>query len=681
MSEDRRLAAIMFTDIVGYTALMGSDEEQAFKILKINREIHNTVLKRHNGTLIKEMGDGILACFSSNSDAVRCAIEIQQEAISENIKLRIGIHEGEMVFAGDDVLGDGVNVASRLEELAEEGCINISGAVYKDVKNKTGITAEFIEEKTLKNVDEPVKVYRVWCKEGKEEKKEDKLPGKDKSKTVYYLLAGIVIIIIAAIFILYYLPEQRVNQSSIENLAKKPISIAVLPFDNLSGDPDQEMMCDGLTEEIIHYLSTIKVFDKVISRSSVMTFKNSEKTIPEIANLLNVNFILEGSYRQSGDRLRITAQLIDATSDSHLWTEIYERPVGDIFDIQSDIAKKIANNLKVEISSGENAQITRKPTENFEAYNLYLRGRFFWHRRMEEDLNKSIHYFNQSLELDSTYALAYAGLADSYFIMAWWGWYPKNEGFNKGKELALKALSINNDISEAHATLGGIAAWHEWNWEEAEKEIKTAITLNPNNATAFQYYSELLDILGKDNEARDQINIALKLNPNSYTMNDLSAMYYYHNTEYQKANEESKKALEINIYSRTMLRILKSYVKVGFNQEAVEHVKNIVSIDDSINNNDLLDGIYQKSGMTGIITWFINWMLLNEQEGNYNIPSVNYYAASLYAIIGDAQNAIEYLEKGMEIGDNNMPRINNNQDFDLIRTDPRFISLLRKMRL
>jgi TolB-like protein/class 3 adenylate cyclase len=679
MREDRRLAAIMFTDIVGYTKLMGTDEDQAFKILSINREIHNTFLARHNGTLIKEMGDGILASFYTASDAVRCAIEIQQESKTENIKLRIGIHEGEMVFAGDDVLGDGVNVASRLEELAEEGCINISGAVYKDVKNKTGISAKFIEEKTLKNIDEPVKVYRVWCQQGKEEKKEDKSAGKDKNKTTYYLLASITIIIIATIFVLYYMPKQRINQYSLENLAEKPISIAVLPFNNLSGDPDQDFMCDGLTEEIIHYLSVIKEFDKVISRSSVMTFKDSDKTIPEIASLLNVNFILEGSYRQSGDRLRITAQLIEASNDNHLWTEIYEQPMGDIFDIQSDIAKKIASNLKGELSVGENEQLKKKPTDNLEAYNLYLKGRHFWHQRTEEDLKKSVYYFNLAIQLDSTYTLAYAGLADTYYIMAWWGWYPAHDGYSKAKDYALKALSVDNSALEVHVTLGGISAYHDYNWEDAEKKFKLAISLIPKYATAYQEYSELLDILKRNEEAREQINISLKLNPHSYIMNHLSAILYYHNADYKKAIEWSEKALAISTNNVPMLLILKCYVKLGMNNEAVEHIRNIISVDASSNNYELVNKMYQKSGIEGVIYWFINWILLNESKENFMIS--NYWIASLYAIIGDSGKAVEYLEKGFDLREGNLPKINNNPDFEILKTDPKFTALLTKMQL
>ena len=252
---------------------------------------------------------------------------------------------------------------------------------------------------------------------------------------------------------------------------------------------------------------------------------------------------------------------------------------------------------------------------------------------------------------------------------------------NKGREYALKALSINNNIAEAHATLGAIAAWHEWKWEDAEKELKQAISLNPNYATAYQWYSDLLDVLGKNKEAREQINQALKLNPHSFVANVLSAWYYYNNADYEKTIEESMKVLEIANYNASMLTILKCYVKLGMNKEAIAYLKNIVSVDTSSNYHEILDEIYQKSGIEGSINWFIDWMLFNETEQYFSIYSINYVIASLYAIIGDSQKAIEYLEKGFEIGEGAMPRINNNPDFNIVKTDPKFISLLKKMRL
>jgi class 3 adenylate cyclase len=257
MPEDRRLAAIMFTDIVGYTALMGSDEDKAFKVLRKNREIQRPIIKKYRGEWLKEMGDGILASFHTASDAVRCAGEIQHAVKKEGIALRIGIHEGEVVFEGGDVLGDGVNVASRLEEMAEEGAINISGAVYKDIKNKAGITAEFIEEKSLKNVEDPVKVYRVKCEEPEVEVLDEKPSEKKMNKLPYYIIGGLIIVI-AAILIWQFLPEKEsvtvLEDTEIDKIDK---SIAVLPFRNDSPDQENEYFCNGMMEEILDKLHKI----------------------------------------------------------------------------------------------------------------------------------------------------------------------------------------------------------------------------------------------------------------------------------------------------------------------------------------------------------------------------------------------------------------------------------------
>ena len=277
MPEDRRLAAIMFTDIVGYTKLMGSDEDKAFDMLARNHTMHETLIKKHNGMLIKEIGDGTLASFPLASNAVRCAIDIQKEAKSLKIPLKIGIHEGEMVLAGSDILGDSVNIASRLQESAEEGCINISGSVYKDIKNKSDIQTKFIEEKSFKNVDDPIKVYKVCCEEVEIENKPEISPNKET-----------------------------------EN------SIAVLPFVNMSDDLAQEYFCDGMTEEIINALSHVESL-KVIARTSAFMFKGKPKDMREIGKKLDVETLLEGSVRKAGNRLRITAQLIKVSDGSHLW--------------------------------------------------------------------------------------------------------------------------------------------------------------------------------------------------------------------------------------------------------------------------------------------------------------------------------------------------------------------------
>ena len=486
MPEDRRLAAIMFTDIVGYTALMGKDEDKAFQLLRKNRDLQRPLIKKYRGEWLKEMGDGILASFHTASDAVRCAGEIQNAAKKAGIPLRIGIHEGEVVFEGGDVLGDGVNVASRLEELAEEGCINISGAVYKDIRNKAGISAEFIEEKTLKNVEEPVKVYKVLCEETENIKEKVESPHEPR----------------------------------------KP-SIAVLPFVNMSDDPAQEYFCDGMTEEIINALSHVESL-KVIARTSAFMFKGKQEDIREIGKKLDVETMLEGSVRKAGNRLRITAQLVKVADGSHIWSDAYNRELEDVFEIQEEISMAIVDNLKVKLLGKEKAAIVKRYTEDLEVYNLYLKGRYYTHMLTAEGEKEAIEYFEQSIQKDTHYALAYVGLAYVPLISAWFGNTPPHEGFPKAKEYVKKALEIDNTLGDAHATLGNINMYYDWDWIAAEREFKRALQLNPNSADIHLWYSFFLTFTKCHDEAIKEAKIAVELDPLSCFINaELGSIYLY----------------------------------------------------------------------------------------------------------------------------------------------------------
>ena len=414
MPEDRRLAAIMFTDIVGYTALMGSDEDKAFRVLRKNREIQRPIIKKYHGEWLKEMGDGILASFNTASDAVRCAGEIQQAAKKEGIGLRIGIHEGEVVFEGSDVLGDGVNVASRLEELAEEGTINISGAVYKDIKNKAGIVAEFIEDKELKNVEEPIKVYRVKYEEMPQEVVNEKTSNSQINKPLLYIIGGLTVIIIV-ILIWQFLPAKK-SFSERTDIGDK--SIAVLPFTNDSPDEENEYFCNGMMEDILTNLQKISDL-KVKSRTDVEQYRNIPKTIAAMGEELGVAYILEGSVRKASDNLRITAQLIDVQTGDHLWANTYDGKYTDeIFKFQSDVAEMVASSLKAVITPEEEKSIGKAPTMDIKAYDFVKRG---WSNLVkyqntynEEYSRKSIGLFKKAIEFDSTYIEAYPVLISLY---------------------------------------------------------------------------------------------------------------------------------------------------------------------------------------------------------------------------------------------------------------------------
>jgi TolB-like protein/class 3 adenylate cyclase/Tfp pilus assembly protein PilF len=445
MPEDRRLAAIMFTDIVGYSKLMGEDEDKAFKILRKNREIQRPIIKKYHGEWLKEMGDGILASFHTSSDAVRCAGEIQQAAKKEGIGLRIGIHEGEVVFEGGDVLGDGVNVASRLEELAEEGAINISGSVYKDIKNKAGITAEFIEEKTLKNVDEPVKVYQVKCKEPDEELLDEKPSMRKKNKLLLYTIGGLTVVIIG-IIIWQFLPVEKIE---FEKTAIVDKSIAVKPFTNDSPDEENEYFCNGMMEDILTNLQRISDL-KVKSRTDVEQYRDNKKTIATMGAELGVAYILEGSVRKAGDNLRITAQLIDVKTGDHLWASTYDGKYTDeIFKFQSEVAEMVASSLKAVITPIEEERLEKKPTTETIAYDYLIRGRDeiynFWRTRDIRQLKLAHKLIDKALEIDSQYLDAIAIKGNAYIA---------DKNYDSAYLYARRLLEIDSKSAEGYYLMG-----------------------------------------------------------------------------------------------------------------------------------------------------------------------------------------------------------------------------------
>lgn len=498
---------------------------------------------------------------------------------------------------------------------------------------------------------------------------------------------SIVIILLSILIYNLYQKYQDYNSSEIPPLESNENSIAIIPFKNLSKLEEDKFFTLGVTTSLQSQLNTIKGI-KVISEKCMEKYADTIMTPSEIANEIGVTYLLNGTVQKHKDSIRVITHVINAKDDNQLKSMVFIEKFDHLLALQSNIAKQVALELNIKLSPAELEKIEKVPTDNLEAYKTYLKGRFFWHRRTEEDLNKSIYYFNQALELDSTYALAYAGLADAYFIMGWWRWLPKNKGFTKGREYAQKALSIDNTNAEAHATLGAIITWDEWKWKEAEKELKMAISLNPNYTTGHQYYHELLNVLGRNKEAQIQINIALELNPYSLIINRQTAYSYYNNLNYKKAVEGFHKAIDLGNGNDLLVRfdklgIIKCYINLGWNELAKESIKNFISTDPSIDHK-VLDEIYIKSGIDGLMIWFVNWILVNKSEkylGNLTIVTINSNIAYFYARTGDLQNALKYLEKAFKHGETGILFINGSSDFNSIRTEPRFIALLKKMGL
>jgi tetratricopeptide (TPR) repeat protein len=400
----------------------------------------------------------------------------------------------------------------------------------------------------------------------------------------------------------------------------------------------------------------------------------------EIGKELGVNYLVEGSAQTHADSVRIIAQLIDAKTDKHVWSDNFDFELKQVFQVQSNISAKIAKELKTVISPDAINQINKNSTKNFEAYNLYLKGRFFWHRRTEADLKNSIHYFEQAIALDSTYSMAYSGLADSYFVMPW---YMKEKDwdtmFRIAKEYTEKALSLDTNNAEAHATLGGLLCFKDWNWEASEKELKLAIKLNPNYATAHQYYAELLEILGRAKEARREIDLALQLNPNSYIMTMISARLYMNEGLFEKAITEAKIAKELNMFKKRGT-IMSCYTYLGKDDEAFKEWEEWqkTNPNPNIELNKGLREAFENSGIKGFWKYYAQYLL---KTGIIDADKSPVLIAHNLAYLGETEKALELLELACEQRHLRINRIKYAYDFKNLRNEPRFLAILNKLNL
>jgi adenylate cyclase len=433
----------MFTDIVGYTALMGRDEQMALAMLKKNREVQKPVIEEFDGKYIKELGDGIMASFNSVSDAVNAAVKIQKISNAEKaFQLRIGIHLGEVVFENEDVFGDGVNIASRIQAISNPGSIFISESVNNNISNKNEIRSRFVKQEILKNVKEPIRIYEVVGSFADEHSQ-------------------------SAVMAPF--------QKSLEN------SIAVLPLLNLSNDGEQEYFCDGISEEIMNALAQLKNL-RVMARTSAFSFKGKNLDGREIGKLLNVKTLLEGSVRKSGNRVRIITQLINVDDGSQLWSNRYDHELKDIFTIQEDIAQQVATSLKGFLTSEEKVFI-RRPETIIEAYEYFLKGRQFFHRLL---LNEAEEMFKKAIELDTEYSLAYTGVADLHSWRYEWEGGKKSD-LEIAEKNSITALSLAPNMAESHLSRGYVLSLGK-RYDEAEQEFGEAIKLNSNSFDAYYFY-------------------------------------------------------------------------------------------------------------------------------------------------------------------------------------------------
>ncbi len=546
MDQNRQLAAIMFTDIIGYTAIMSADEKNALEVLDKNRQIHLPLFEKYHGTKIKEMGDGTLAIFSTASDAVMCAKEIQEQISNEPVlKLRIGIHLAEIVVSDEDVFGDGVNIASRIENIAPSQGIYISDPVFNSIRNSREFETCYLGEVRFKNSDSDTKIYAV---------RTDSLPLPDKS---YFkkmkgeinknksndrqikLFAGILIFI----FLMLSLYQFDVfNVKTIFGPTENGKTIVVLPFENLSGNEEEDYLSLGITEDIVNQLLKIKDL-KVIDRSNLRKYVYHDKTFGQIGKELDVSNLLIGSVNKGSGQIRITAKLIDATTEEAVWTNVYNKPFKDIFQILTQVAVSIANELQAEVTTEEVERIKREPTINFTAYDLYLKGKEYYSRYTESENTSAINLYRQALAIDPEFTLAHAGLSDAFSQLAQKS-NIKDPWLDSAYQHA-KFVKQNDPANSSGYKSMGLYFSIQGNTVRAIEEFKQAVDIDRNieaviNLSRLYYRSGLL------NQALEILTEAQWYNPMEADLWFNFGATYYRFSEFDQANYYLEKALSIN---------------------------------------------------------------------------------------------------------------------------------------
>ncbi len=576
---ERKLTAILYADVAGYSRLTGEDEEGTHRTLSAYLDAITHSIERHNGKVLHYAGDAVLAEFASVVHALTCATNIQADVKKRNenlaeerkLQFRIGVNLGDVIVDRNEIYGDGVNIAARLESLAEPGGICISRPVFDQVRNKLEVGYEFLGEQSVKNIAAPVEVYKVRL----EPEAAGTVIGKRLGAGPWRrsaLVAGVVLLVGVAVAVWM---RPGAPPAEAPSLPDKP-SIAVLPFDNLSGDPEQDYFSDGMTDDLITDLSKVSGLF-VIARNSVFTYKDRAVKVRQVAKELGVRYVLEGSVRRAGDQVRINAQLIDATTGGHLWAERYDGSITDVFALQDKVTAKIVSALAVNLTATEKTQVARMPTQNLEAYDYYLRGNsdfWVWSSQGRRD---ALSLYQKAITLDPTFADAYAGIADA--AAAAWRWgeddvLPAPVARKRAYEAASRALALDPHNAKAYSVLG-LLQMADSRHDEAIASAQKSISLDPNNADAYTYLATVLTFAGRHAEALAAMETAFRLNPKppAHFYGDLGWVLF-HNRQYEKAIGPLEKALEAGVELFGTLAM--TYAQLGRLDEARAMVDKIL---------------------------------------------------------------------------------------------------------
>ncbi len=638
----RKLAAIMFTDMVGYTALMQEDETRAKRDRDRHRKVLHKFIDEHQGNILQYYGDGTLTIFDSSIEAVKASLEIQLEFQKEpRIPIRIGIHTGDIVQDEEGVYGDGVNLASRIESKCVPGSVFVSERVFDDIKNHPQFHLGSMGLFDLRHVRKPVEIFAL-------------------------LNEGLV------------LPDKRKIRAEEGSPTK---TLAVMPFLNMSNDPENEYFSDGITEELINALAKVEGL-QVTSRTSSFSLKGKDLDVRKIGSELNVHNILEGSVRKVGQKVRITAQLINSSDGYHVWSDAYDGDLEDIFALQDDIAKRIANTLREKLNPDDlDESLVTPSTQNLEAYNLYLMGLYYLNKWTIPNVFRAIQYFENTIDLEPRFALAHSGLGGCYSLLGATGQMNSKEAYTNARKAASRALKLDQNLLEAHQVTAAVQFFFEWNFDEGLRWLMKARKINLNEPAISSGFALFHLIHQEFEKSIEELNKALRVDPLSLNHNRTLADAYYFARRYDEAIQQYDRTLELDASFKPALEfkgwayLFKGDIAAALNiftnlgEETTHNLKPLTA----------LGYAHSVSGNTAKARDCLNDLLNAHQELSGVSMSIDF--ATLYTGLGEIDKAFEYLEKCMDERYGAMVFFNSSPIWEPLRNDPRHQDILDRIGL
>jgi len=674
MEPSRRLAAILFTDIVGSTAMMQKDEQTAVSTNKRYVEVLQQSVGHFHGEILNDYGDGSLSVFSSATEALRCSIEMQRQfQNAPKVPLRIGVHVGEIFFDNGKVFGNGVNVASRVQSLGIANSILFSSQIHSQIKNQQEFKSVSIGYFNFKHVDEAMEIFAL-VNEGLAVPRKEELTGKLKEvKKKSVIGKWIAATLVLSLILVSYLVYKKVFHMTGFSGER---TIAVLPFENVGRPDSEEYISDGITQDIINDLSKITSLQKVIAWLSVRGFKNSPKSLKQIADELDVAAILSGTIEKHGGKVHINAELVEVSTNKRLWGDNFEYNDKDILSIQSRVVGEIISAFKVNLTPEEKSSLKKNYTDDPEAYKLYRKGLFFWNKNGGSFFDSAVLYYKKAIDIDPDYALAYSGLANCYIFFK----LPSQlEGIPIARMYAAKALSLDSNLCEAMTTLGFIQSNFDYDWATSKMTLQKAIRLNPNYSEAHLFYGNVLQYSGESTERGIQeVKRALELDPLNTRFNWILGRNYYLARQYNLAEEQLKKTLNLwpdHSFTKETLSLV--YLQEKKFTDAFALIRQLPPISPTVGPDQIYYLCYAEaaSGDTSHAKAVLEKIIAGDPEHNPLLLAYIYIALKNY------DEALRMLELAYNKRHIQLFWIKIDPILDPIRNENRFKAVLQKMHL